>query len=96
MHACTLLCRPPLAVPTPLSGSHPASPPAQAKRRVYTLQRASKEAARSKRKRPADDAGSAGSAPKEAVEAVPVLEEMPKWQEVHKILQVRCPYFLPL
>ena len=66
---------------------------AQAKRRVYTLQRASGDKAKAKRKRqgPGVDgsaSASGGQQQKDAVEAVPVLEEMPKWQQVQVILQV--------
>ena len=66
----------------------------QAKRRVYTLQRASGDRAKAKRKRQGadSDAGApagSGQQQKDAVEAVPVLEEMPKWQQVQVILQVR-------
>lgn len=64
----------------------------QAKKRVYELQQASRSAAmgkNGKRKRVVSkDIADAGTS-NEAVEVVPTLEPLPKWELVKEIVQVR-------
>ena len=54
------------------------------------LQQGAANSSKAKRKRPADAAAAASPAngKKEALRAVPLLEEMPKWSVVREVLQV--------
>lgn len=63
----------------------------QAKKRVYELQQASRNAAAAKngkRKRAVSKDIADAGASSEAVEVVPTLEPLPKWELVKEIVQV--------
>ena len=63
----------------------------QAKKRVYELQQASRNAAAAKngkRKRAVSKDIADAGASSEAVEVVPILEPLPKWELVKEIVQV--------
>ena len=65
--------------------------PLQAKKRVYELQQAARSTGtgkNSKRKRVVSEDIADASASNEAVEVVPVLEPLPKWELVREIVQV--------